>query len=247
MYGMPAWFDLTTAEPAKAIEFYMQLFDWSAEPVVMTDYGKYIMFRRNGAPVAGLVERTGATPQPDGWLTYLSTADISATIAAAQANRGGVQRPILEIPGIGTTAVLTDPAGSAIGVVRPDGDAEERAAGPTAPVWTELESVDWPLTFDFATEVFALRTEIQSATPGSRFATFHDENHPRGGIFELAPEIPHSRWEVAFLVDDAQQAVDRAVELGGTIVRPVYDIPVGTGLGARVADPSGAHFNFIAF
>lgn len=92
-----------------------------------------------------------------------------------------------------------------------------------------------------------MHTENQSTTPGSRFATVHDENQPRGGIFELPADVPHSRWEVAFLVDDAQQAVDRAVALGAQIVRPVYPVPVGTGFGARLADPAGAHFNVIAF
>ncbi|SUB09489.1 Predicted enzyme related to lactoylglutathione lyase [Nocardia brasiliensis] len=46
---------------------------------------------------------------------------------------------------------------------------------------------------------------------------------------------------------DAQQAVDRAVGRGASIMRPVYDVPVGAGVGARLADPTGSHFNDIAF
>lgn len=247
MYGLPTWFDVTTSEPAKAIEFYIQLFDWTAEPLTPTDYGKYILFRKDGLPVAGLVERSAGTPQSDGWLTYLSTADVATTVAAAQRNRGKVQRPILAVPEIGVTAVLTDPADSSIGIVRLEPGTKIATAGLGTPVWTEIETVDWPVTFDFLTDTFGVYTENQSATPGSRFSTIHDESRPRGGIFELPADVPHSRWEVAFLVEDAQKALDHAVELGATVIRPVYDVPVGTGTGARLADPAGSHFNFISF
>ncbi|WP_157535220.1 VOC family protein [Nocardia inohanensis] len=247
MDGMPAWFDVTTAEPPAAIGFYTQLFDWTAEPVNKTEYGKNILFRSNGRPVAGLLERRPGTPQRNGWLTYLASSDLAATIDAARARGGAEQRPVTEFPGIGETAVITDPADSSIGIIRPFADAEFAPAGPGTPVWTELESVNWPVTFDFVTGVFGVRTETQSSTPGSRFATIHDAERPRGGIFELAADVPHSRWEVAFLVSDVHQAVDRAGELGAKVVRPVYDVPVGPGKGARMADPTGAHFNFIAF
>ncbi|MET9485274.1 VOC family protein [Nocardia sp. NPDC006630] len=247
MFGLPAWFDVTTAEPAKTIEFYMQLFDWSAEPIGPTDFGQYILFRKEGLPVAGVLERSADTTQQNGWLTYLSTADAPATIAAAQGNQGSVLRPVLPIPEIGEIAVITDPVDSAIGIVQAGDDAKTAPAGLGTPVWTEIETVDWPVTLQFLTTTFDLHTETQSATPGSRFATIHDEDHPRGGVFELPAEVTHSRWEVAFLVADAQQTLDRAVALGATVVRPVYNVPVGTGFGARLADPAGAHFNVIAF
>ncbi|WP_280445202.1 VOC family protein [Nocardia brasiliensis] len=247
MYGMPSWFDVTTAEPVAAIGFYTQLFEWTAAPVLDTEYGKYIMFRKAGLPVAGLVERRPGTVQPDGWLTYLSTEELAPAIAVARDHGGSVQRPAVEIPGVGATAVLTDPVDSSIGLVRSAAGTEFAPAGPGTPVWTEIETVNWPVTFDFVTGVFRVRTENQSTTPGSRFATIHDAEHPRGGIFELPGDVPHSRWEVAFLVPDAQQAVDRAVGLGASIVRPVYDVPVGAGVGARLADPTGSHFNVIAF
>ncbi|WP_280404437.1 hypothetical protein [Nocardia brasiliensis] len=39
---MPSWFDVTTAEPAAAIGFHMQLFEWTAAPAPDTECGKYI-------------------------------------------------------------------------------------------------------------------------------------------------------------------------------------------------------------
>ncbi|WP_306362866.1 VOC family protein [Nocardia sp. CC227C] len=246
MFGLPSWFDVTTPNPAKAIGFYIQMFDWTAEPAATSEFGKYILFRKDGRPVAGLVERSSATPQPDGWLTYLSTDDLDGTLAGVQSNGGRVQRPVGEVPGVGSLAVVTDPVNSSIGVIGSQLDAE-RAVGTGTPVWTEIETVDWPVTVEFMTKTFGLHTESQSDTPGSRFVTMHDQEQPRGGIFELGPDVSRSRWEVAFLVPDAQRAVDHAVDLGAGIVRPVYDVPVGTGLGARLSDPSGAHFNIIAF
>lgn len=129
MFGLPTWFDVTTSAPTTSIPFYLELFGWTVKPLSDTEYGKYLLFHKDGLPVAGLVERGPGTTQPDGWLTYLSTSDIQATLTTAAANKGETQRPALEVVGIGELAVLTDPVRSSIGVAQLGADTQTAPAG----------------------------------------------------------------------------------------------------------------------
>jgi predicted enzyme related to lactoylglutathione lyase len=53
---------------------------------------------------------------------------------------------------------------------------------------------------------------------------------------------PH--WAVYFQVEDTDAALEKIVELGGTIVRAAEDTPYGRL--ARAADPTGAEFRIVA-
>ena len=65
---------------------------------------------------------------------------------------------------------------------------------------------------------------------------------PRDVVAVIAPAggAP-ARWRPDFWVDDADRAVARAQELGGTVVDPVSPGPVGKN--AALADPAGAEFS----
>ena len=71
-----------------------------------------------------------------------------------------------------------------------------------------------------------------------------DDNY-NGGMMPLAnlPEGTPSFWGVYFSVDDADAAVAKAIELGGSSVMPAMDTPAGR-IGV-IADPQGAIFNVI--
>jgi uncharacterized protein len=62
-----------------------------------------------------------------------------------------------------------------------------------------------------------------------------------GGHAPTPGEDPTPRWSVAFWVADADQAAARTQELGGTVLLPPMDIPVGRF--TIVADPQGAAFS----
>jgi hypothetical protein len=56
------------------------------------------------------------------------------------------------------------------------------------------------------------------------------------------PGVP-SHWHVYFGTDDADATAAKAVELGGSIVVPPFDTPVGRI--AVLSDPQGAMFSVI--
>ena len=67
-----------------------------------------------------------------------------------------------------------------------------------------------------------------------------------GGMLQITPEmgpIPPN-WLVYFAVDDCDAKVQKATELGATVMKPADDIP-GVGRFAILTDPQQAAFAII--
>jgi predicted enzyme related to lactoylglutathione lyase len=87
---------------------------------------------------------------------------------------------------------------------------------------------------------------VSLSQPGENIGA---ELHPRGpagrrGHAPAPQEDPTPRWSIAFWVADADQAASRAAELGGRVLLPPMDIPVGRL--TILADPQGAVFSATA-
>ncbi len=63
--GTPCWIDLFTSDPDASRAFYGDLFGWTSD-VAGEEYGGYINFLREGAPIAGGMKNDGSTGNPDG-------------------------------------------------------------------------------------------------------------------------------------------------------------------------------------
>jgi predicted enzyme related to lactoylglutathione lyase len=57
------------------------------------------------------------------------------------------------------------------------------------------------------------------------------------------PEGAPGSWSIYFCVDDADAALAKVVELGGSVVAPAEDTPYGRL--AQAADPTGALFKIM--
>lgn len=107
--GAPIWFDLMSSDPARATEFYEQIFGWNLEgPANPPEFGGYQNFTRNGKRVAGMVPPMGEGPA-NIWSVYLNTADAHATVAAAEAAGATVMVPPMAVGDLGSMMVVTDP------------------------------------------------------------------------------------------------------------------------------------------
>jgi predicted enzyme related to lactoylglutathione lyase len=75
------------------------------------------MFKSSaGQDVAGLMEKPAEDPSPPHWLTYLATGDVDATVEKAGSLGATVYLEHLDVPGVGTIAVLGDPTGAGFGL-----------------------------------------------------------------------------------------------------------------------------------
>ncbi|HEX4726590.1 MAG TPA: VOC family protein [Jatrophihabitans sp.] len=235
-----------TSDVAKAKDFYSNLLGWTSEDSG-PDYGNYVTFSSDGHKVAGLMANPG-TGAPDGWNTYLTTEDAQATVDAATAAGGSVLMPVMEVPEQGTMAMLADPAGAVFGIWQPAGHTGfGKYNEPNSVSWDELHSKDYQASKDFYGKVFGLEYQTAGDTDEFRYFTGQVDGQDVFGLMDskafLPAEVP-SHWAVYFGVSDVDAACAKAVELGGSIVRPPEDTPYGRL--ADLSDPTGANFKLHA-
>ena len=118
--GAPCWIDLSTSDVDRAKDFYGAVFGWTFEDAG-PEYGGYVNAAKDGQPVAGLMYNDPQWHSPDGWTTYLHTADVTATLNAATSAGATTCVAPMEVKDKGHMAMLTDPTGAFVGLWQPIG------------------------------------------------------------------------------------------------------------------------------
>lgn len=245
--GAPCWVDLMTSDTERSRTFYSQLFGWTAsEP--LEEFGGYFNFAKDGVLVAGCMPRHAEATSPDVWSVYLATNDAEKTLAAATANGGQIHVPAMAVADLGTMAFVADPGGAAIGVWQP---GQHRGFGVSGeadtPSWFELHTRDYDASVRFYRDVFGGDTQVESDTPEFRYTTLKQGETSVAGIMDASGFLPDGipgHWSVYFGTEDADAALARAVDLGGSVVMPAEDTPYGRL--ATAADPAGIQFKLVA-
>lgn len=107
--------DLTVPDAPGLRDFYADVVGWKPEPLG----DDWMMMARDGTAAAGVCHaRSENADLPPHWLAYIAVDDLDASLAAAKA-RGGevVAGPKGEGPG--SYAVIRDPAGAVLALIRP--------------------------------------------------------------------------------------------------------------------------------
>jgi uncharacterized protein len=240
--GTPCWVDLMSSDPAKAKEFYSALLGWTFDEA-SDEYGNYVTCQSDGHNVAGMMANPG-TGAPDGWNTYICTQDAHATAEAAAGAGGKVLMPVMEVPEQGVMAMIADPAGAVFGVWQPIGHTGfQKYNEANSVTWDELHSKDFQASKDFYGTVFGWNYQVMGDTDEFRYVTGQVDGQDVLGMMDasgyLPAEVP-SHWAVYFSVEDVDAACAKAVELGGSVIRPAEDTPFGRI--ADMTDATGANF-----
>jgi predicted enzyme related to lactoylglutathione lyase len=240
--GAPCWIDLFTTDPDASKSFYGELFGWTAEDAG-PEYGNYINFSKDGVRVAGGMQNDGSGG-PDAWSVYLATDDAKATADLAQAEGGQIIVPPMDVGTLGTMLLLSDPGQAAIGAWQPQDFPGFGVWGEDGtPGWFELHTRNYDAAVRFYERVFGWDTHVMGDTDDFRYTTLGEGENQLAGIMDATISLPESvpaHWAVYFAVTDTDATVDRAVELGATVVSPAMDTPYGRL--ATLADPTGAGF-----
>jgi len=240
--GKFVWHDLVTRDPASARRFYRDLLDWEFQDT--TRNGKpYAVARVGGQPVAGIVVHTGPTDEPALWLSYLSVPNVDQAVEQVSAGGGKTLYAPTDLLDVARVAVVADPQGAALGLVRlTDGDP---ADGPNPSrghiFWMEYLAADAPAAVSFYEKLSGYESSVKETKNGVDYYVLRRDGRSRAGLFQIPKDSDESvdpNWLPYVLVDDPAALAGRVESLGGQVIlAPEKGIRGGTL--AIVADPTG--------
>ena len=242
--GLFGWADLAVPDTKAGAAFYGRVIGWEVEGSPGT---RYSFFTRDGKTAAGmgaLSEEQQAQGIPPMWSSYVTVDDVDVKVAKAVELGAEVMMPPMDVMKAGCMAYLFDPTGAAFGLWQAgDHIGADAFNDPGFLSWNELATRDVEGAVAFYTGLFGWGTKV-SDTDGFIYTTFTLNGRPNGGVWDMTPHMPDgvpANWSVYFSVDDADEAVATARELGATIVREPTDSPFGRM--AVLIDPQGATFH----
>ncbi|MEU0203355.1 MULTISPECIES: VOC family protein [unclassified Streptomyces] len=113
--GTPSWFALNSPDTDGAEAFYAQVFGWTATTPPAGGAAAHLTFVGGVARFGGI---TDGSEGPTGWTLHFGVEDIESAVARAVELGGTVVSAPSETPGVGRSAVLTDPTGVTFGLVQ---------------------------------------------------------------------------------------------------------------------------------
>jgi uncharacterized protein len=119
--GHWVWNELWTPDARAALAFYETVFQFGHHSMDMGEQGLYHVLQGPDG-----VDRSGVTQAalsgfPPMWLPYVRVADGAASVELARRlGAREVLMPATDIPGVGTVAIVVDPLGAAVAMIRPD-------------------------------------------------------------------------------------------------------------------------------
>lgn len=247
--GTPSFVDHSSPDIDASVEFYGLLFGWEVPPAENPEEtGGYRMAMLGGKAIAGMMPLMQEGQRP-AWQTYVTVEDVDATAAAVKEAGGQVVAKPMDVLTAGRMAVFTDPAGAFFAVWEArDAIGSELVNEPGALCWNELNTRDVEAAKAFYGAVFGWTFDTQTMPDGNSYTAIELDGEPVGGILDqdqrdVPAEVP-AYWAVYFAVEDTDASLERAKQLGGSVMVEPIDIPVGRF--AFLSDPHGAAFAVIA-
>jgi predicted enzyme related to lactoylglutathione lyase len=230
----------------RAMEFYRALFGWDfvEGPEETGFYTTALLDGRRVAGVGG--PPPGAESMPSLWTTYLAVSDVDKTAEAITEAGGQVLASPMDVLTEGRMAIAADPAGAVFGLWQAGRHSGMEVANiPGTVTWNEGMSHDFEAAKNFYSKVFGYGFDDMSG-PDFSYAVLTVGGNIVGGLGALPADSPAEvppHWGTYFAVADTDAAVDKVVELGGTVLTPPFDSPHGR-IGI-VTDNQGTPFRVI--
>ncbi len=250
-HGRFIWYELMTPDVPAAKRFYSEVVGWTAED--MPSQGMtYAVFSADGAGVGGamaLLDEHMAQGIPPNWTAYVAVDDCDAATAKAKALGGSVMRAPADIPGIGRFAIIADPHGAVIAIMKPAPQPSQRPRAPRGTPghgsWHELLAGDATTDIPFYQALFGWHeTGRHEMGPMGVYHLFGNQDGQMGGMMTKPAQIPVACWNYYFEVDDINAAAERVKKAGGTVRMGPMEVPDGSFI-VQAADPQGAVFSLV--
>jgi predicted enzyme related to lactoylglutathione lyase len=115
--GEWVWNELWTSDPVAALAFYEGVFGFTHDSMDMGPQGTYYLLKKDGVNRGGMARSVDPSAKSM-WLPYVEVADCDGTAAQAGTLGGRVLSPPADIPNVGRFAIVADPLGAAIAMLR---------------------------------------------------------------------------------------------------------------------------------
>ena len=240
--GLFGWHDMNTADLATSRDFYCSLFGWTLDAEPRSN--GYRMLLDGDSAFGGMFEWPPEVSQPSRWTGYVLVDDVVEIARRAQSLGGGYPFESMSIPGAGTLGFVVDPTGAALTTFRPDIEMTSGAPGPggsgATVLWNELLTTDLAASVAFHQELFGWAVD-QSVVDAGGYVIARAHGRPVAGIFQPSTPPGSSDWITYFGVENIEETMKRAAEIGGRVVHQATDVP-GVGTTAWLLDTNASIF-----
>ncbi|HMO48265.1 MAG TPA: VOC family protein [Rubrivivax sp.] len=242
LLGKFVWRDLVTDNPDAVKPFYAALFGWQYVDSRAFD-APYTLIQSGGQFIGGISR--AQRPQPDQpvsqWLSFMSVADVDRAAQSTRAAGGRVIAGPRDLPKVGRGAVVIDPDGAPLGLLRSRiGDPADTAEPALHRfMWTDHLSRDPQTIAAFYASLagFEVRRVDLAGQPQPYWVLV--QGRERAGLLKNPIAVNRPIWLPYVRVADPAAAAARAAQLGGKVLlAPRGDLRGGTM--ALIADPTGA-------
>jgi predicted enzyme related to lactoylglutathione lyase len=253
-HGKFIWAELMTPDKDVAGRFYGHVVGWQIKDFGSPEMG-YKIFEANGIGVGGMMELTDqhkAEGIPPNWTRYVAVDDVDTSAKLFEDKGGKIMRPPSDIPEVGRFAVVTDPYGAVLCIMKPlpmDGGTNfpenpQSLAGHIG--WNELFTDDVDGAMAFYSDVFgwAKDHDFDMGEMGP-YRIFTYDGKQIGGIMKRMPQIPVCHWGYYFNVDGLDEAIIRVSTGGGKVVNGPMQVPGDMWI-VNCQDPQGAYFSLLS-
>jgi uncharacterized protein len=243
------WYELLSTDADAAQRFYSEVVGWSIEDSGMPGMDYRILDAGDGQ-AGGMMQLTpemrdgGARPA---WLGYVGVPDVDAAVDDWTGAGGSVGMPPMDIPGVGRMAMLTDPEGVPIYVMRgvsDDVSTAFRTADARHVRWNELAARDDAAALAFYGERFGWT--VEGAMPMGEMGnySFIAANGVTIGAAMRVQGDGQPRWLYYFGVEDIDAAAAKVASGGGEVLNGPHEIPGGE-FSVHALDPQGVQFGLV--
>ncbi|WP_239987572.1 VOC family protein [Sphingosinithalassobacter portus] len=248
------WYELMTPDISAARTFYQAVLGWSVPEAGHPPVDYREIAAPDGGMVGGMLPLSpemlsgGAKP---GWYGYVCVDDVDVQLTELK-QVGGTVFMDQTMPDVGRIAMVADPQGVPVYLMKPQPPAgmegaKSTAFAPDTPghvAWNELHSPDPAAAKAYYLDRFGWAISgSMPMGPMGEYEFLNRDDQPIGAMM-AAPDGRPAMWHFYWNVADIDAAGDRLAAAGGTVVDGPHQVPGGQYV-IQALDPQGVAFGLV--
>ena len=241
-FGVFCWVELAAKNIEKTKAFYGEIMGWEFHKTAVFNRD-YFYAQKNGKTLVGIypMEEKHVDSR---WMPYIAVENMTDVIGRAKELGASIRRGPLEVPRMGTLALVRDPSGADFSFWKAERleEASTMSNSVGSFCWVELASADPEKAKTFYTKLFNW-TQIHDATIPD-YSTMTMGKTMVAGIVDKVNATNPNEWLVYFSVDNLDRRLGDLKRFGGELIHAPIELQ-GIGKFATIKDPNGAKSGFL--